>query len=54
MLKFKRLANYIKVFKSKTIKEHKEERQNRLWSRMAERGETKLLNMTKNTINPNT
>ena len=32
----------------------REEKQNWLWSHMAERGETKLLKMTKNTINPNT
>ena len=49
-----KIGKLYKVFKSKTIKGHKEERQNRLRSRMADRGETKLLKMTKNTINPNT
>jgi len=36
----------IKVFESKKIKGHKEERQNRLWSRVAERGETKSAMVT--------
>ena len=39
-------ANYIKVFENKRIKGHKDERQNRLWSRMAERGETKSAMVT--------
>ena len=39
-------ANYIKVFENKRIKRHKEERQNRLRTRMAERGETQSAMVT--------